>query len=153
MDYTLIATPLEEKVYQGGTPDDEITTLDGAGRRLLLVEMAAGIDAIHWVRQGDLAAALYFGIDDTPDGCLPDDALLSLAGIGRAWLQQRNHIFFGCAAGVSRSSYANCATLMATLFLTYDQALALIRASRPQASPNVGFEAQLRRLEQRLMSL
>ena len=58
------------RVYQGGAPDDGIATFQTAGRITMLVEMAAGVDALRWVRQGTLKSVLYFGIDDTPQGCL-----------------------------------------------------------------------------------
>jgi len=152
VDYNQIITPLASRIFQGGTPDASITSLDTGGN-LLLVEMAAGVDALAWVRSGDLRSVMYFGIDDSPQGCLSDAVLLGLAGACKHWLLSGNDVFFGCAAGVSRSSYADCATLMATLNLGFDDALALVRRSRPQASPNSGFVEQLRRLEPALRAL
>src|ERR1700680_1923668 len=74
------------RVYQGGAPDDGIAKFQTAGRITMLVEMAAGVDALRWVRQGTLKSVLYFGIDDTPEGCLEDGVLIALARRCRSWL-------------------------------------------------------------------
>eukprot|EP00003_Mantamonas_plastica_P018995 TRINITY_DN3103_c0_g1_i3.p1 TRINITY_DN3103_c0_g1~~TRINITY_DN3103_c0_g1_i3.p1 ORF type:complete len:158 (-),score=35.95 TRINITY_DN3103_c0_g1_i3:126-599(-) len=47
------------------------------------------------------------------------------------------------AAGVSRSSTITLAYMMTTLNITYDQAITILRAFRPIASPNHGFVQQL----------
>ncbi len=143
------------RVYQGGAPDDGIATFQTAGRITMLVEMAAGVDALRWVRQGTLKSVLYFGIDDTPEGCLEDGVLIALARSCRSWLATGldHDVIFGCAAGVSRSSYANCATLMATMHVGFDEALSTIRNGRPVANPNQGFVDQLRRMELQLRAL
>lgn len=146
MNISLITNLYDGRLYQSDAPDDEVTHFDAAGRRLLLIEMAAGIDALHWVRTGDLTSVLYFGIDDSPEGCLEDASLVALADMACAWLQNGGDVLSGCAAGVSRSSYANCAILMVARNLDFDEALTLIRAARPQANPNDGFVGQLRRL-------
>jgi hypothetical protein len=146
MDISHITNLYNGRLYQSDAPDDEVTHFDIAGRRLLLIEMAAGIDALHWVRTGDLTSVLYFGIEDSPQGCLDDASLISLADMACAWLRNGGDVLSGCAAGVSRSSYANCAILMVVNNIEFDAALAIIRAARPQANPNDGFVAQLRRL-------
>jgi hypothetical protein len=151
MDYNFIMNladhiPGYGGVWQGGAPDKDITKVE-TERPLVLVEMAAGVNALKWVRQGDLQAVLYFGIDDDPNGCLSDPVLLALARTCRTFLASACDVMFGCGAGVSRSSYADCATLMMTLNLPFDDALGLVRQGRPQANPNQGFVAQLRRLD------
>ena len=135
------------KLYQAAAPDDGITTFQTAGRRTMLIEMAAGVNALQWVRQGTLKSVLYFGIEDSPDCCLEDDVLLALARMSRAWLSEGGDIISGCGAGVSRSSYASCAILMLVNHYTFDQALAVIRAGRPQANPNSGFVIQLQSMQ------
>lgn len=135
------------QLYQAASPDDGITTFQAAGRRCMLIEMAAGVDALRWVRQGTLKSVLYFGIDDSPDCCLEDDVLFALARMARAWLSEGGDIISGCGAGVSRSSYANCAILMLVKHCTFDEALATIRTGRPQANPNSGFVAQLQAMQ------
>lgn len=140
------------RVYQGAAPDDGIMSFQTPGRNTMLVEMAAGVDALRWIKQGTLRSVLYFGIDDSPIDCLEDRVLLALAHSCRTWLTEGGDLIFGCAAGVSRSSYANCATLMLTIPTTFDGALTTIRQGRPRANPNEGFVAQLRRLEAVLMA-
>lgn len=49
-----------------------------------------------------------------------------------------------CAAGVSRSAAVLAGYLMQTRGMTYDEAVALIRAGRPRVRPNAGFQRQLR---------
>jgi hypothetical protein len=153
MDVNLIGDVARGRVYQGAAPDEGITSFQTAGRMLMLVEMAAGVNALDWVRKGNLRSVMYFGIDDAPDGCLDDPTLEALALSCRAWLRRGGDIIFGCAAGVSRSSYADCATLMVTLGIGFDDALAMIRKGRPIASPNSGFVAHLRKMEPRFLEL
>jgi len=142
------------RIYQGAAPDEWITHFQSPGRNVMLVEMAAGVNALEWVRQGTIRSVLYFGIDDSPESCLDDDVLCALARSCRAWLDDpKGDVIFGCAAGVSRSSYADCATLMAKLKVPFDEAIAIVRAGRPIANPNSGFTAHLRRLEDRLKNL
>jgi hypothetical protein len=142
------------RLYQAAAPDDGLITFQSQSpdRHTMLIEMAAGVDALHWVRQGTIKACLYFGIDDSPDCCLADDVLLSLARMGSAWIEDRGDVISGCGAGVSRSSYASCAILMMSLKIDFDQALAMIRHGRPQSNPNSGFVDHLRRMQQRLMA-
>jgi len=153
MDVQLIGDVARGRVYQGAATDEGITTFQTKGRMLMLVEMAAGVDALKWVRQGNLRSVLYFGIDDTPQSCLDDATLEALALSCRAWLRGGGDIIFGCAAGVSRSSYADCATLMVTLGLTFDDALAMIRKGRPVANPNSGFVDHLKRMQEWFLHL
>jgi dual specificity protein phosphatase-like protein len=135
-------------LYQAAAPDDGIITFQAAGRRCMLIEMAAGVNALQWVRQGTLKSVLYFGIDDSPDCCLEDDVLMALARMSRAWLSEGGDIISGCGAGISRSSYASCAILMLVNHYTFDQALAVVRSGRPQANPNSGFVAQLQSMQE-----
>lgn len=143
------------RVYQGAHPDDGIATFQTSGRRSMLVQMANGIDAQRWVRQGTLVAVMYFGIHDAPDCCLADATLIALVKACRSWVASGPDadLIFGCAAGVSRSSYASCATLMATMRKPFDEVLGIVRMRRPQANPNSGFVEHLKRLEPVLMQL
>lgn len=153
MDYSTICTLGDSSIasgilYQAATPDDQITQI---GHRTMLIEMAAGIDALRWVKTGSLKCCLYFGIDDAPNDCLPDEVLLSLGGMARMWMMRGGDIVSGCGAGISRSSYASCAIIMMIKKVTFDQALTIVRSGRPQANPNYGFVEQLQRLQPRLM--
>jgi protein-tyrosine phosphatase len=53
-----------------------------------------------------------------------------------------------CAFGVSRSAAVCAAWLIARNHLSLQQAMEQIRVARPEASPNIGFVAVLRALEQ-----
>jgi len=150
MDFSLIKDFGRNKIYQGAAPDDDIKTI---GQNAMLVEMAAGIDALHWVKQGSLKSVMYFGIEDLPSDCLEDSVLLALSHACSGWLITGGDLIFGCGAGVSRSSYADCATLMNYCRMTFDEAMAVIRNGRPQASPNPGFVAQLQRMQNTLMGV
>ena len=52
-------------------------------------------------------------------------------------------VFVHCAMGVSRSAAVVCAYLMKTQTLSPEEALDMIRKSRPQCRPNDGFLVQL----------
>ena len=155
MDYDVnfIGDVARGRVYQGAAPNEGILTFQTLGRMTMLVEMAAGVDALKWVRQGNLKSVLYFGIDDNEASALDDATLEALALSCRAWLRGGGDIIFGCAAGISRSSYADCATLMVTLGLKFDDALATIRKGRKQANPNPGFVRHLQHMEPRFLAL
>jgi protein-tyrosine phosphatase len=92
-------------------------------------------------------------IEDSPDACLKDGVLLGLVRTIVAWLAAGGDAYIHCAAGVSRSSYMDCAVHMAALKVGFDHALAIIRAQRPVADPNAGFVAHLRRLEPQLLAV
>jgi protein-tyrosine phosphatase len=59
-----------------------------------------------------------------------------------------NACFVHCAQGVSRSAAVCTAWLVSRQQKTLHQALDMVRYVRPQASPNLGFLASLRALEQ-----
>ena len=59
-------------------------------------------------------------------------------------LAQGGSILVNCTAGRSRSATVVVAFLIATLGMTFDTALAHIKLIRPWATPNKGFERQLR---------
>lgn len=90
---------------------------------------------------------MWVDIPDTPQGCLPDAYLMALTRNTIAWLACGANVVIHCFAGVSRSSYLDVAVHMMALKIGYDTALSIVRARHPQAQPNPGFEAQLRRLE------
>ena len=57
-----------------------------------------------------------------------------------------------CAMGISRSSAAVIAFLMATQGISYDVATNTVRAQRSIIRPNPGFEEQLREMENDLIA-
>lgn len=89
---------------------------------------------------------MTLSLRDEPDGCLPDAMLFAVTRTLAGWLQAPAGVAVHCQAGVSRSSYLVLALLMARWGSSYPEALAWLRARRPEASPNSGFSAQLERL-------
>lgn len=71
--------------------------------------------------------------------CIMDDAVNADKG---------RHCLVHCAAGVSRSAAVCASWLISRRGFTLQQAMDLVRLVRPNASPNMGFIAGLRALEQ-----
>jgi len=111
MDVQLIGDVARGRVYQGAAPDEGITTFQTKGRMLMLVEMAAGVDALKWVRQGNLRSVLYFGIDDTPRRVVLTMRLLkhSRSVVGRGYAAAA--ILFSGARPVSHAQVTRTARL------------------------------------------
>ena len=63
-----------------------------------------------------------------------------------------NSLLVHCHAGVSRSVSAVIYYLMQWYHFSYDEALEIVRQSRPIANPNPGFEHQLRYAEALMLS-
>ncbi len=148
MDYSQIGPLLPGwgSLYQGGAADPAIKTLPGP---LWVVCMNRGeVDDTHDPIYGLTVVA----IDDNPAAVLPDALVVAGAGADAEIMQSGCNLIAHCAAGISRSSYRNLATIMHVKRLGFDEALAFLRQHRPQASPNSGFTAQLRRLEPSLLS-
>jgi atypical dual specificity phosphatase len=59
---------------------------------------------------------------------------------------KKMRVLVHCNAGISRSCSVCVAFLMKQAHLSYDEALALVRKTRPAARPNAGFEEQLRKM-------
>lgn len=92
----------------------------------------------HWLSLDDSIASL---IGPTIRAAIEiiKCALTSNEGQGR--------IFVHCAAGVSRSPTIVVAYLMVAHAMPLKQALGLVIRARPQVLPNIGFIAQLKKLE------
>jgi predicted protein tyrosine phosphatase len=131
-------------LYQGAAADQGVQLVEA---RLWVVCMNAGEVDDGWVDHKAVAGLTVVAIDDAPEAVLPDEQVLAGAGADVAWLSRGSPLLGHCGAGISRASYRNLATIMRALSCSYDDALTLLRTVRPQASPNVGFEAHLRRLE------
>lgn len=138
------------KLYQGAAADVGIFDLEPG---LWVVCMNQGevddalVDRVHVKGLSALA------IQDSPDAVFEDDEVFAHVEQDVAWLSRGRPLLRHCGAGVSRASYGNLATIMHARKLSYDGALTLLRTVRPQASPNAGFEAHLRRLERQLMGV
>ena len=146
MDYNQIdVLPGDGTIWQGGTPDAAIDAPPFTGP-LLVVCMDRGEANEQWINHDNVEAVLAVWIDDSPDGCLKDQVLRTLALTILGWLGNNGNVYLHCAAGVSRASYIDVAVHCAALTISADEALARIRAARPVANPNPGFMAQLQRL-------
>lgn len=66
-------------------------------------------------------------------------------------IQAGERVLVHCKMGQSRSVAVVLAYLMFSLGCGYDRALTLVRRARPTARPNEGFQAELRKLEGRLI--
>ena len=146
MDYSLIGplVPGWGALYQGGAADPGIKSLP---KPLWVVCMNRGEVDDSLVTQDPIYGLTVIAIDDSPAAVLPDELVMAGAHADARIMRGGCNLIAHCAAGVSRSSYRNLATIMLVRRLAFDQALAFLRQYRPQASPNPGFTAQLRRLE------
>lgn len=133
-------------VWQGGAADATIDDATLFPEPILIVCMDKGESNDQWIEHTNVEAVLSVWIDDSPDACLSDKVLLSLAQTINTWLQCGGNAYLHCAAGVSRASYIDVALHCIALHLSANDALARIKAQRPVANPNSGFLAQLQRL-------
>lgn len=93
---------------------------------------------------------LELAVDDLPGEDMSPFFTEAFAIIGRAKAAGRG-ILIHCFAGLSRSVTLTVAYLMHELYpLSRDDALALVRQSRPSANPNAGFLKGLQRWEAEL---
>lgn len=131
-------------LYQGAAADSGVQTI---ARGLWVVCMNRGEIDDSWVDHVGVMGITTVWIDDAPAAILPDEQVFAQTDMAVAWLNRGLPLLGHCGAGVSRASYHNLPVIMHVLHMGYDSALALLRTVRPQADPNTGFEAQLRRLE------
>jgi len=71
--------------------------------------------------------------------------------LDEAYMNQCN-VLVHCQAGISRSSSIIIAYLLHKTPMNYDEALSVVKNSRPIVNPNVGFEQQLRHVSRVLKS-
>jgi predicted protein tyrosine phosphatase len=135
-------------LYQGAAADAGALTVE---KQLWLVCMNFGEVDDTWVDHRNINGLTVVAIDDSPSAVLPDEQVLAQTEMAVSWLSRGFPLLGHCGAGVSRASYHNLPVIMHAKRIGYDDALKLLRTVRPQASPNSGFEAQLRRLEPDLM--
>jgi predicted protein tyrosine phosphatase len=131
-------------LYQGAAADVGVRSIES---KLWIVCMNAGEVDDSWIDHVAVMGLTVVAIDDSPSACLPDEQVLSQTEMAVSWLSRGLPLLGHCGAGVSRASYHNLPVIMHASKLGFDDALALLRTVRPQANPNDGFVAQLRRLE------
>ncbi|KZO95405.1 DSPc-domain-containing protein [Calocera viscosa TUFC12733] len=101
------------------------------------------ISALRWKPQVVAGVTyLHVEVDDTPDADLLAHLPACVRFISDA-LAANQGVLVHCQAGVSRSATIVVAYLMSSQSLPAEEALALVRAARPQASPSETFLAQL----------
>ncbi|HLJ68807.1 MAG TPA: dual specificity protein phosphatase [Chloroflexota bacterium] len=142
MPYTNFSWILERLAVGGivsdarGLPFEYIVSLETWAPLALRDAVVSGSVEYYWCPIGD-------------DYCWEDQEAIvrrfdeAAAHIDRG-LETGGSVLVHCASGVSRSVTAVAWYLMRYRGHTWDQALAIIRARRPQAYPNVRFEIALR---------
>ena len=88
-----------------------------------------------------------YGFDDSEDD--GSDLTLAMDFIDEAQKKGSN-VLVHCEQGVSRSVAMVCAYLIVRRGMTFEESLSLIRETRPQAKPNIGFGLQLSKLEAKI---
>lgn len=131
-------------LFQGAAADDGILTIE---KRLWVVCMNYGEIDDTWVDHDNVSGLTVVAINDASTAVLPDQQVFAQTEMAISWLSRGYPVLGHCGAGVSRASYHNLPVIMHVKQIGYDGALALLRTVRPQAQPNNGFEAHLRRLE------
>ncbi len=146
MDYSNIGplVPGWGSLYQGAACDPGIKSLPGP---LWIVCMNRGEVDDALVTQNPVYGLTVMAIDDAPTATVPDALVIAGAHADARIMRGGCNLIAHCGAGISRSSYRNLATIMMVRRIGLDAALAFLRQYRPQANPNPGFVAQLRRLE------
>lgn len=146
-------------IWQGGMLDDEGLKAVEAATEKGLVIVAMNVEARAWDyerlvdHRAKVLAYVYVGIEDSPEGCLPDDQLIVLVGTLLTVLRRGYHVVDLCAAGISRSGLLDTCLHMAALDVDWDTALTAVRIHRPQTNPNTGFVEQGKRLEAQVRAL
>lgn len=150
MDYSppLQLVPGWGNLYQGAAADAGVQSIETG---LWVVCMNAGEVDDAWIDHRNVIGLTVVAIDDSPDACLPDEQVFAGVDQDVALLSRGIPRIGHCGAGISRASYRNLPVIMHVRRLAFDPALALLRTIRPQANPNSGFSAQLRRLEPTLL--
>jgi hypothetical protein len=136
--------PTWGNLYQGAAADDGVMKIE---KRLWIVCMNYGEIDDTWIDHDNVSGLTAVAINDAPSAVLPDQQVFAQTEMAVSWLSRGLPLIGHCGAGVSRASYHNLPVIMHVLKTNFDSALSLLRTVRPQASPNPGFESQLRRLE------
>jgi predicted protein tyrosine phosphatase len=134
-------------LYQGAAADVTVRSIE---KKMWIVCMNAGEVDDAWIDHDNIMGLTVVSIDDSPSAVLPDEQVFAQTEMAMSWLMRGLPLIGHCGAGVSRASYHNLPIIMHARQIGFDDALALLRTVRPQADPNSGFVAQLRRLEDEL---
>ena len=126
---------------EGATIDEAWLRGNGIARVLTV--------AAHSDHLAKHASIEYMQIDVDDD---PSESLRPHFEVAFAFMKKdaATNVLVHCVSGISRSATVVTAYLMATRKLSFEAALALVRERRPVASPNSGFQKQLREYEAEL---
>uniref|UniRef100_A0A7S2J4T0 protein-tyrosine-phosphatase n=1 Tax=Haptolina brevifila TaxID=156173 RepID=A0A7S2J4T0_9EUKA len=138
------ADPIADNIFLG----PEGATLEEAWLRMHKIDRVLTV-AAHSDHLAKHASMEYMQIDVDDD---PNEALRPYFEAAFAFISKSSstNVLVHCVSGISRSSTIVTAYLMSTRRLTFERALALVRERRPVASPNSGFQKQLREYEAEL---
>jgi hypothetical protein len=150
MNYSVIGPlmPGWGTLYQGGVADAGIKKIQGPPLWVVCMNQGEVDDSL--IDHQPILGITVVAIEDNPTATLPDALVIAGAHSDANLMRQGCGLIAHCAAGVSRSSYRNLATIMLVQKIGFDRALAFLRDKRPEANPNSGFVAQLRKLEAQL---
>ena len=82
----------------------------------------------------------------------PDQNLFPFIEEAVNFINKGKVVFVHCAAGISRSSSMVIAYLMIEKKMRYDEAYGLVKKKRPIICPNLGFQAQLRKIDEMIVN-
>lgn len=135
-------------LYQGAAADDGVLHVE---KGLWVVCMNFGEIDDTFIDHDNISGLTVLAINDSPSAVLPDEIVFAGVDQDMALLSRGIPRIAHCGAGISRASYRNLPLIMHVRKIGFDVALLLLRSVRPQADPNEGFVAQLRRLEPTLV--
>lgn len=133
---------IDDNLYLGGlSASSNLSLLNQHGITSLCSALSAGS---HF---GKHEGIVYhtIDIDDAPSANIKQFIPEAIRFVDRE-LRAGKKVLIHCAAGISRSSSIAVAYFMAKYAIDFDQALAKVRMGRACATPNMGFEQQLRSL-------
>lgn len=131
-------------LFQSDNLDQGITDLPAP---LIIVNMTAEHIDEPWVNHISIQGVMSAVLLDTPEATLPDRVIAGFVEAVEGFLMRGVNVLVRCSHGKSRSSYLTVAVVMHILNMDYDSSLNYVRQEHPEAQPNPGFEAQLRRIE------
>lgn len=134
---------IDDNLYLGGlSASSNLSLLNQHGITSLCSALSAGS---HFGKHPGITYHTI-DIDDTPSANIKQFVPEAIRFVDRE-LRAGKKVLIHCAAGISRSSSIAVAYFMAKYGMDFDQALAKVRMGRACATPNMGFERQLRSLD------
>jgi predicted protein tyrosine phosphatase len=133
---------IDDNLFLGGlSASSNLSLLNQHGITSLVSALSSGS---HFGRHSGITYHTI-DIDDMPSANIKQYIPEALKFIDKE-LRSGKKVLIHCAAGISRSSSIAVAYFMAKYNLDFDSSLAKVRQGRACATPNMGFEQQLRSL-------